>query len=492
MQTKLSNIIFRALLIISAFFAILVYGITVRSNGDNIEHLHESWLIWKGLVPYRDFFQHHNPLIWYIFSPLVALLINSKHIFMVFNIISVFITFGIVFYMAEILKKCGVKNIFRIILGCIFLSSYSGLYSTDFRPDTLMYLFLFIGIDYLFRYLDENKLSSIVISFFSLFLSFLSSQKIILNMVIIVLFIIYALIKNKIKKQDFLYAIILPILCLVFFLCYLYVNDALSIYIKSNYLFNAHIPLIFKQNRIVLPPLEYYEFYVFVPISIVFAILLFKKGDIKEKFLSVLFFEELGLRLFYFSAFLHYNVLLLMLSIMIFIIYVGKYFKLKDGTIFIFIAYILFSLGYIYKNAYLVEKKRLEHKTNYEYVFENTNFCDYVINGYYAVYNLKSKDPGFYSILLGQIDVLGDKLNIAPKDNLNELIVKYKPKIISSGIYWNTYLEERGRKNIVHWIDRDILNKYYNPTPVGDLYMLKKEYQKNNCVFDGNTWRYED
>ena len=201
MQSKLSNIIFRALLIISAFFAILVYGITVHSNGDNIEHLHESWLIWKGLVPYRDFFQHHNPLIWYIFSPLVALLINSKHIFMIFNIISVFITFGIVFYMAEILKKCGVKNIFRIILGCIFLSSYSGLYSTDFRPDTLMYLFLFIGIDYLFRYLDENKLSSIVISFFSLFLSFLSSQKIILNMVIIVLFIIYAFIKNKIKKQ---------------------------------------------------------------------------------------------------------------------------------------------------------------------------------------------------------------------------------------------------------------------------------------------------
>ena len=179
---------------------------------------------------------------------------------------------------------------------------------------------------------------------------------------------------------------------------------------------------------------------MFVPISIVFAILLFKKGDVKEKFLSVLFFEELGLRLFYFSAFLHYNVLLLMLSIMIFAIYVGKYFKLKDGVIFIFMAYILFSLGYIYKNAYLVEKKRMEHKINYEYVFENTNFCDYVINGYYAVYNLKSKDPGFYSILLGQIDVLGDKLNIAPKDNLNELIVKYKPKInfIDKNVFFST------------------------------------------------------
>jgi hypothetical protein len=181
-----------------------------------------------------------------------------------------------------------------------------------------------------------------------------------------------------------------------------------------------------------------------------------------------------------------------MLSIMIFVICISKYCKIKEWIVFVFIAYALFSLGYIYKKAYLVEKNKQSYKANYEFVFENTNFCDYVINGYYAVYNLKSKDPGFYSILLGQIDVLGEKLNISPKDNLNELIIKYKPKIVSGGVYWDTHLEERGIKKAVHWVDRKILSRYYNPTSLGDMYILKKEYQKSNSKFDGSRWKYED
>ena len=57
--------------------SLYLYGWVIKSNGDNVEHLHTSWLIWQGGIPYRDFFQHHNPLIWYIFSPLVASLINN-------------------------------------------------------------------------------------------------------------------------------------------------------------------------------------------------------------------------------------------------------------------------------------------------------------------------------------------------------------------------------------------------------------------------------
>ena len=484
MKTRIEEIVFQSLLVFCIFFAVLVYGLTVHSNGDNIEHLHESWMIWQGRIPYKDFFQHHNPLIWYMFSPIVALLINSKHIFVVFNVISVLVTCWIVFFQAKILKKNGLKSGIIWLFACIMLSSYSTLYSTDFRPDTFMYLFFFMGIYYLFEYFDEKKLSNVVFSFFCFFLSFLCSQKIIFNLTVVALFVVFCLVKNKIKKDAFFAACVLPILCAMLFLCYLYVNDALNIYIKSNYLFNAYIPTIFERNRVVLPPFEYYEFYVFVPLAIISAIYLLWRGSALEKFLSVLFFEELFLRVFYFSSFLHYNVLLLMLSIMLFVIFLDKNFKFDKKKAVLLVAYILFSVGYIYQNVYVKENKKGERKSNYEFVFENTTPCDYVINGYYAVYNLKSKDPGFYSILLGQIDVLGEKLNIAPKDNINELIVMYKPKIVSGGVYWDTYLEDRGIKKVAHYIDRSILNKYYNPTQIGDLFILKKEYQIKECKKD--------
>ena len=42
-------------------------------NGDNVEHIHSSFMVANGMVPYRDFFQHHNPLMWYMFAPLVKI-----------------------------------------------------------------------------------------------------------------------------------------------------------------------------------------------------------------------------------------------------------------------------------------------------------------------------------------------------------------------------------------------------------------------------------
>ena len=44
---------------------------------DHAEHLHSSWLVWQGKIPYRDFFEHHNPLMWYILAPIVGLFYNN-------------------------------------------------------------------------------------------------------------------------------------------------------------------------------------------------------------------------------------------------------------------------------------------------------------------------------------------------------------------------------------------------------------------------------
>lgn len=46
------------------FCAGLLYWVVIYSgsgDGDTLEHVHSSWLVWSGKIPYKDFFQHHNP-----------------------------------------------------------------------------------------------------------------------------------------------------------------------------------------------------------------------------------------------------------------------------------------------------------------------------------------------------------------------------------------------------------------------------------------------
>jgi 4-amino-4-deoxy-L-arabinose transferase-like glycosyltransferase len=40
---------------------------------DELEHLHAAWCITQGQVPYRDFFEHHTPALYYLLAPPLAL-----------------------------------------------------------------------------------------------------------------------------------------------------------------------------------------------------------------------------------------------------------------------------------------------------------------------------------------------------------------------------------------------------------------------------------
>src|SRR5262245_8040993 len=40
-----------------------------RFDPDEFEHAHDAWLMWKGMVPYKDFFEHHTPWYYYVLRP---------------------------------------------------------------------------------------------------------------------------------------------------------------------------------------------------------------------------------------------------------------------------------------------------------------------------------------------------------------------------------------------------------------------------------------
>lgn len=41
---------------------------------DEVEYLRATDWVWQGLVPYRDFWEHHTPLQWFVFAPFAALI----------------------------------------------------------------------------------------------------------------------------------------------------------------------------------------------------------------------------------------------------------------------------------------------------------------------------------------------------------------------------------------------------------------------------------
>jgi hypothetical protein len=38
-------------------------------DSDEFEHSHAAWCVFKGMLPYKDFFEHHTPRYYYLLSP---------------------------------------------------------------------------------------------------------------------------------------------------------------------------------------------------------------------------------------------------------------------------------------------------------------------------------------------------------------------------------------------------------------------------------------
>ena len=135
-------------------------------TGDDVEHLHSAWLVFQGRVPYNDFFQHHNPLMWYLFAPVLGFFAYDIVVFDVVRIISTFIMFLNLYIVAKIIKKYMSNSWYASLIGVASVFPSYVIYSgQDFRPDNYMLFSFIVGIYYLLSYLDGKKAKSLVISF---------------------------------------------------------------------------------------------------------------------------------------------------------------------------------------------------------------------------------------------------------------------------------------------------------------------------------------
>lgn len=240
---KLSHIEFAELTLLSVLVisALIYFSFTNFLNGDEREHVTATFFIYSGKIPYRDFFEHHHPLLWYTFLPFLHFFNNSENIWYVarFYTLLLFLINSFFIFKTSLLILpnrfyAWLCVLLSLVPHCVFLSQ------TEFRPDALMMTTFIIGTYYLFSYLKEPK-KQLNLSFLFYFLSLMALQKICFQFIPIALLILYYLYKKAINLKDFTKALILPTILSALYILYLYFTDSLKDYFELNWLLNLKI-----------------------------------------------------------------------------------------------------------------------------------------------------------------------------------------------------------------------------------------------------------
>ncbi len=479
-------------LVAAAVFYALAVAYFPTQNGDNIEHIHSSFMIAIGQVPYRDFFQHHNPLLWYLFAPLTKLFEYNSTIAEVACLVSLLVFLKSLVYVYRIVYELYGDKFWGMAAAAMVAAPGYKLYAIDLRPDNYMIFCLMGGLYYFIRYLKCHKGKDLTFALVWMTVSFLFAQKALFPLFVLGIMGLWYWYDNKIKTSDMGKALVLPIVLLLGFLGYLLYYDMVKLYYDCNYTFNLALEQGFEKTRIA-------EFPVWIKILVwmgwggIIVVLLGKKVPCFNV-VAVLFVCEFLQRVFYFSPYSYYYWLLVYLSAICsvpLLMACNRICRVVELIVIGAVGYMLWHTGTYYYSLFEVEQQRFYLP---DYITRHISRCDYVFNGNGFMYNIFAKDPAYYWQLIGQLDVIGDKVGIKPKPNINMLIETTKPKFVFGRNYFNKFADEKMHNEIVHYVDTTLLDRYYTPIREGSaIYQLKKEYDNRRCVFDKKSgqWKFD-
>ncbi|MBU1007695.1 glycosyltransferase family 39 protein [Candidatus Dependentiae bacterium] len=225
------------ILIVVLFF----YALFRRLDNDELEAIHTAWkILFDGQI-YKDFFQNHNPFLYYLLAPVIKLFGETTRIIYVMRIMMFLMTLGIG-YATYLLAKT-ITNKTVGLLSTIMLYSLPIIATKiiDIRPDTPMILCSMLAVAVWFVYLESKKPLALILSTILLSASFLFLQKAIFLIFFFGLVILYQRWQKKIVFREILVYgatfLILPS-C---YLTYLLYTNSLIDYINCAWLFNKHM-----------------------------------------------------------------------------------------------------------------------------------------------------------------------------------------------------------------------------------------------------------
>ena len=288
----------------------LIFNSTIMS--DELEHLRASFLVSEGYIPYRDFFEHHHPLLWYIFAPFIYVL--PHHAVMIFYTAKIFalICSCLTYYILYLLIKkfWGGTKVF-LYFTAISLIFYPLWYSVSiFKPDTFARLFYFIGLYFCLNYIRQRKTGDLVFCGLAFCVAFLFIQTVVFSILPLAVPLIWLFYRDAKFWKDAALASILPSVFLALIIAVMHYFKALTPYWQENVVFNAHLfGYCYTASASVIP-----FWLIHIGIGIAIACWFMKKQfSVYYGIIFWLFGCEILQHLYFPAIFPHYLVIMFML-----------------------------------------------------------------------------------------------------------------------------------------------------------------------------------
>lgn len=440
---------------------------------DEFEHLHASWLIGIGKLPYRDFFEHHHPLLWFLSAPIVGIFYDDVIIFYVMRAISFCVSLLTLLYIYKIALFWGDKKSGWLAVA-LYLGQIVTLYNFyQFRPDTFMNLCFVMGIYYWFLALKTKEIKSLVYSFLSFTFSFLFLQKISFLLMAVECLLLWQIGTKKLSLKAVVLAAIPSLLILFAFFFYIYSKGIFIEYLELNFRFNQAMLAYFERG-------SFWYTHIFITIyglAFFVALLYYKKENMYFKILSILYVIEFLMRGFYFAPHPNYYTLLAMMSAMIISIWVKGKTSQHPFFVFVLIFVMFLNLGYLFNrlDRSIGNHNSYAHYQLAKFVHQNSNKDDLVMNGYDMNFNIYRGDASYYWFGLDMlVPIMNLEYHLEQKIDVNALVVQYRPKFIYTKNVldlqaWRTYGETKFTQQFIP----EIIEYLYRPTPYKYLAVLK-------------------
>lgn len=234
--------IFLKLIFVFVLLFIFWMSITRSFDRDENEHIHSAWYITKGAIPYKDFFQHHHPMLWYSTAPIILCFgetIKSIIIIKFFIFLCCVSIFGITYKIAkEVFEsvEIGLASILFLGSSVMFVEKV-----VEVRPDVPQTLFGLISVFFMLRFLKNQNKKNIIASGFFASISFMFLQKSLFLLIAYAIIFFYKLLRKEISLKHVSFFVLSFFIPLIPFFLYFIFNNSFHDYFFNNWILNMHL-----------------------------------------------------------------------------------------------------------------------------------------------------------------------------------------------------------------------------------------------------------
>jgi 4-amino-4-deoxy-L-arabinose transferase-like glycosyltransferase len=422
---------------------VLLTSVNGRFSIDEFEHIHSAWYVRTGHVPYSDFFQHHNPLLWYVMAPFLWVFGHTVGTVMVFRFLMFIFTLGIAYLAYSIsraLTDSTEAGLFSVLL---LLSMRTFVGSTvEIRPDVPMVLFGLFSIYYLVKFLQTNENRRIILCGLFASISLLFLQKMIFLLFAYAAIFAYQLSKKRISAKDVLHFCISFLAPQIALAGYLMITGSFRDYILANWLVNVTRDMTNTHFGLSLPlaamrfPRQTRVFWTLCALAVA-LIFRDKKTSVELKtvaFICVVLFLSLSVYRRLSDHYFIFAISALCVVVGCFLKIGFDNLKLAEPPRMLLMLLVIFIPAHLQSREIdLVSDNDLQLEKA-DFVLANSEDCDLVYDGYNQ-FNLYRRDLHYFWYALGKDKSFGTYNMLTNNKygdyDICELIRSKKPKFIS-------------------------------------------------------------